>query len=206
MASLKKEIDYFDSFVKSTEYCLNAARLLEKLLADQSPTEERIGEIKKVEQEADNHMHLLCNHLNVAFITPIDRDDIYRIAKETDDITDSIESVATKMWMMHVKHVTPRMTQMGQYIVQACEALVKLMSEIKNHKKNHKLYDYVVEINRIEELGDKCYKEAIYDLFENETDPIELIKVKEIYRVLEAALDDCEDVADCVESIIITKT
>jgi uncharacterized protein Yka (UPF0111/DUF47 family) len=107
---------------------------------------------------------------------------------------------------MHVTHVTPPMLQMAEYVVSACEMLVKVMSEIKNHKKHNKLSEYVVEINRVEEMGDKVYKEAMYDLFACEKDPIELIKMKEIYRELEAALDDCEDVADVVEGIIITKT
>jgi predicted phosphate transport protein (TIGR00153 family) len=199
-------MDYFEMFVKGTEFGLKAARMLEQMFKDGCLTEERITEIKKVEQEADNHMHVLVEHLNTAFITPIDRDDIYKIAKETDDITDSVDSVANKIWMMHVKRVTPPMLQMAAYVVSACEMLVSVMSEIKNHKKHNKLSEYVVEINRVEELGDKCYKEAMYELFETEKDPIELIRMKEVYRELEAALDDCEDVADIVEGIIITKT
>ncbi len=202
----RSEINYFDSFVKGTEYALHAARRLQALLAEEQLTEDKIAEIKKIEQDADTHMHTLCCELNVAFITPIDRDDIYKIAKETDDITDSIDSVASKIWMMNVKHVTPPMRQMSEYVTRACEMLVKLMSEIKNHKKNNKLNEYVIEINRIEELGDKCYKEAIKELFDKEKDPIELIKRKEVYRELESALDNCEDVADCVQSIMITKT
>ncbi len=204
--ALKRDMDYFEMFVKGTEYGLRAARLLEKMLCDGCVTEERIGEIKKVEQEADNHLHELIEQLNNAFITPIDRDDIFKIAKETDDIADSIDSVANKMWMMHVTRVTPPMMQMAKYVVDACEMLVKVMSEIKHHKKNNKISEYVVQINHVEELGDKCYKEAMYELFACEKDPIELVKMKEIYRELEAALDDCEDVADIVEGIIITKT
>ncbi len=204
--ALKKEMDYFEMFVKGTEYGLTAARLLKDMMHDGCLTEDRIAEIKKVEQEADNHLHIVVEHLNNAFITPIDRDDIFRIAKETDDITDSIDSVASKMWMMHVCKVTPPMKQMSEYVVKACEMLVKLMSEIKHHKKSNKLSEYVMEVNHIEEMGDKCYKEAVYELFGSEKDPIELIKMKEIYRVLESALDDCEDVADVVEGIIITKT
>lgn len=202
----RSEINYFESFVKGTQYALDAARRLQTLLAEEQLTEDKIAEIKKIEQDADTHMHTVCCELNVAFITPIDRDDIYKIAKETDDITDSIDSVASKLWMMNVTRVTPPMRQMSEYVTNACEVLVKLMSEIKNHKKSNKLNECVIEINRIEEMGDKCYKEAMKELFDKEKDAIELIKMKEIYRELEAALDNCEDVADCVESIIITKT
>ena len=202
----KTDSDYFGMFVKGVQYALDAAQMLKALLDDGRVTQERIAAVKKIENDADNHMHTLCERLNVAFITPIDRDDIYRIAKETDDITDSIERVANDMWVMHVDRITADMRLMGQYVVDACEKLVQLMSEIKNHKKSNKLYEYTVEINHIEELGDKCYKNAIWELFEKEKDPIALIKAQSVYKSLEDALDDCEDVADCVESIIITKT
>lgn len=202
----RTEMDYFDMFVKGVQYALEAAKMLKVLLDDGRVTQERVSAVKKIENDADIHMHKMCEQLNVAFITPIDRDDIYRIAKETDDITDSIERVANDLWVMHVDHITPDMRLMGQYVVDACEALVQLMSEIKHHKKSNKLYEYTVEINRIEELGDKCYKNAIYELYGREKDPIALIKAQNVYKVLEDALDDCEDVADCVESIIITKT
>ena len=202
----RSEINYFDSFVKGTEYALLAAQRLQILIQEAQFTEDKIAEIKKIEQDADTHMHTVCCELNVAFITPIDRDDIYKISKETDDIIDSIDSVASKIWMMCVTRTTPLMRTMSEYVTKACEVLVKLMSEIKHHKKSNKLNEYVIEINRIEEMGDRCYKEAIRELFESEKDPIELIKLKEVYRELEAALDNCEDVADCVQSIIITKT
>ncbi len=202
----RSEINYFDSFVKGTEYALLAAQRLQILIQEAQFTEDKIAEIKKIEQDADTHMHTVCCELNVAFITPIDRDDIYKISKETDDIIDSIDSVASKIWMMCVTHTTPSMRTMSEYVTKACEVLVKLMSEVKHHKKSNKLNEYVIEINRIEEMGDRCYKEAIRELFESEKDPIELIKLKEVYRELEAALDNCEDVADCVQSIIITKT
>jgi uncharacterized protein Yka (UPF0111/DUF47 family) len=80
------------------------------------------------------------------------------------------------------------------------------MSEIKNHKKSNKLNDYAIEINNIEEQGDRCYKDAMKELFDKEKDPVRIIKMKEIYKELEDTLDNCEDVADCVEGIIITKT
>jgi len=202
----KNDFDYFEMFVNGVQYALDAAKMLKSLLDDGRVTQERIVAVKKIENAADTHMHTLCERLNVAFITPIDRDDIYRIAKETDDITDSIERVANDLWVMHVDRITPDMRLMGQYVVDACEKLVQLMSEIKNHKKSNRLYEYTVEINHIEELGDKCYKNAIWELFEKEKDPIALIKTQAVLKSLEDALDDCEDVADCVESIIITKT
>jgi uncharacterized protein Yka (UPF0111/DUF47 family) len=116
MALLKKDMNYFDMFVKGVQYSLDAAILLKDLLDNDSLSEEKIQQIKKIEQEADVHSHEVFKQLNVAFITPIDREDIYSIIKETDDITDSIEAVSNKMWMMSVNEITPAMKLMGQYI------------------------------------------------------------------------------------------
>ena len=171
MAVIKKDANYFDLFVKGVGYALAAAEQLHEMLSSDAITEEKILAIKKIEQDADNHMHMVAAQLNVAFITPIDRDDIYRIARETDDITDSMDSIASKLWIMHVKRITPSMKQMAEYCVKACEALVKLMSEIKHHKKNNKLKEYTVEINRIEEMGDRCYKEGRPGAFRNGNRP-----------------------------------
>jgi len=107
---------------------------------------------------------------------------------------------------MRVTNITEPMKEMARLGVDACNKLLDLMSELKGGKRNSKLYELVVEVNRIEEMGDRCYKDAVRDLFTNEKDPIELIKKHKIYDELENALDDCEDVANLVEGIIITKT
>ncbi len=202
----KKDLNYYEMFEQGIAHCLKGAKALEKLLAENRLLEEEFSAIKKTEQDADSHMHTVCEHLNVAFITPIDRDDIYRIAKETDDIIDSIDSVAANLWMMNVTEVKEPMRTMAGLIVKACEELSELMSELHRGKKSNRLYDLIIDINRIEEVGDRCYKDALRELFTHEKDPINLIKLHKVYDELENALDDCEDVANCVESIIITKT
>lgn len=202
----KKEINYYEAFENGIEFCVRSARMLQDLFEQGTLKDEEFTAIKRVESEADSHMHTVCEHLNVAFITPIDRDDIYRIAKETDDIVDSIDAVSGNLWMMHVEKITPQMKEMAAYIVKACEQLHVLMSEIKRGKKSSKLYELIIDINHIEEMGDRCYKETLRGLYATEKDPIELFKMHKVYDDLENALDDCEDVANCVESIIITKT
>ena len=202
----KKDLNYYDMFEQGIAYCLKGAKALQKLLDENRLVEEEFAAIKKTEQDADSHMHTVCEYLNVAFITPIDRDDIYQIAKETDDIIDSIDSVAANLWMMNVTEVTMPMRTMADLIVKACEELAQLMSELHRGKKSNRLYELIIDINRIEEVGDRCYKEALRELFTREKDPIALMKLHKVYDELENALDNCEDVANCVESIIITKT
>jgi predicted phosphate transport protein (TIGR00153 family) len=202
----KKDMDFYESFVRGVEFALRSANMLKDIMDSSTLTEDAFHAIKKVEQEADNHMHEISEQLNDAFITPIDRDDIHKIANETDDIVDDIESVSNHLWMMHVTQITDPMKAMAKLNVEACEKLLELMSELKRGKRNSKLYELVVEINRIEEMGDRCYKDALRELFDTEKDAIELIKKHKIYDELENALDDCEDVANLVEGIIITKT
>ncbi|MGI6161458.1 MAG: DUF47 domain-containing protein [Christensenellales bacterium] len=203
----KNDKNYFDAFVIGVEYCLKAAQILKEMLYAEEIDHSRIVDIKKIEQEADSHAHGVYRLLNNAFITPIDREDIYYIVHETDDIIDSIDTVANQIWMMDVKCVTPEACQMAEMVLLACENLVKLMSELKNHKKDgNRLKNYTIEINRIEEEGDKIYQNAMHRLFTSDMEPIEIIKMKKIYEVLEDALDDCEDVADGIDRIIVTKT
>lgn len=202
----RKDADFYNSFVQGTEFALKSAIMLQELLENGTFSDAEFQAIKRVEQEADNLMHSISEELSVAFITPIDRDDIHKIANETDDIVDSFEAVANHLWMMRVTAITKPMKEMAKLGVDACNKLLQLMSELKGGKRNSKLYELVVEVNRIEEMGDRCYKEAVRELFTSEKDPIELIKKHKIYDELENALDDCEDVANLVEGIIITKT
>ena len=201
----KNSTRFFDMFVDGVQYTLDAAKILKSLIDDGRVTQEPILAVKTVEKKADSHMHQLCERLSTAVITPIKRNDIYRIAQKTDDITDSIEHAANDLWVMHVDHITGDMRLMAQYVVDACENLVQLMSQFRSNRKSGKLYDLIAEINHIEEYGDKCYKNAVWELFEKEKDPVALIKAQSIYKALEDTLDNCEDVADCIESIIITK-
>ncbi len=202
----KKEADFYNSFVQGAEFALKSATMLHDLMKDGHFSENEFLAIKRLEQDADNLMHSISEALNVAFITPIDRDDIHKIANETDDIVDSFESVANHLWMMRVTKITAPMMEMANLGVEACKKLLELMSELRGGKRNSKLYELVVDVNRIEEMGDRCYKDAVRELFTSEKDPIELIKRQKIYDELENALDDCEDVANLVEGIIITKT
>jgi predicted phosphate transport protein (TIGR00153 family) len=202
----RKDADFYNSFVQGAEFALKSANMLQELMVSGKFSDAEFQAIKRVEQEADNLMHSISEELNVAFITPIDRDDIHKIANETDDIVDSFEAVANHLWMMRVTNITGPMKEMAKLGVDACNKLLELMSELKGGKRNSKLYELVVDVNRIEEMGDRCYKDAVRELFTSEKDPIELIKKHKIYDELENALDDCEDVANLVEGIIITKT
>ncbi|NLX63404.1 MAG: DUF47 family protein [Clostridiaceae bacterium] len=142
-----------------------------------------------------------------AFITPIDRSDIVEIIKEIENITDSIDSVANITHMMCVSHVNESAQTLMGFVVDACVKLEELMKTLKNFKKEFKkINDLIIEINNIEEAGDKVYFTAMRNLFQYETDAKKIIIWQRLYDQLESALDKCEDVADIVQKIIVSKT
>lgn len=204
MAACKNH-NFFNLLDICAGFALRAAKMLEEMTVGITP-EEQAAAMKKLRRDSDSHLQTILNSLESAFITPIDRDDIYKIAKETDDITGSICTAADKLWMMNITRITAPMKTMAVYIVDACGKFALLMAEIKDYKKKNKTGGKAAEIDEIKRMGDKCYKGAVRELFMKERDPIELIKRKEIYEGLKEILCRCGSAADCVRAILATKT
>lgn len=198
-----KEGLFFDLFIESVQASCLAAEKLESLMDNYTNIEEQINFIEQIEHEGDHHVHRILEQLNKSFITPIDREDIYLIAKELDNITDSIESTAHRFRMLNVTSIRDDAKRLASLIVQCTKELKYLMSDLKNMKRSCTLQEKVIEVNRIENVGDDIFRNAITGLFASEKDPIELIKWKEIFEYLENTLDACEEVANIAEGIIM---
>ncbi len=202
-----KDTDFFKLFETSISYTVRAAETLKKAFEDSVIDYKEIQNLKAIEHEADNHVHKCLKLVEEAFVTPIDRSDIVEIIKEIENITDNIDSIANHTYMMCVKEVNEVSQNFMGLVVDACHKLDELMKNLKHYKKNLKLInDLIIEINRIEEVGDKTYLNAMRTLFEFETDAKKIIIYKLLYEKLENALDKCEDVADIVQKIIIAST
>ncbi|MCX7771657.1 MAG: DUF47 family protein [Clostridia bacterium] len=203
----KNEANFFDLFETSISYSSRAASSLKKAFEDGVIDFKEIKNLKDIEHEADSHVHRCLKLIEEAFITPIDRSDIVEIVKEIENITDNIDSIANHTYMMCVKEVNEPARFLLDLVVQACTKLEELFKILKNYKKSFKEIDeLIIEINRIEEEGDKTYLNAMRNLFEFETDAKKIIIYKLLYEKLENALDKCEDVADIVQKIIISST
>lgn len=203
----RKSVDYFEMFAEGVSISLKAAQRLQTAFADGIINREELKLVKEAEHEGDKHIHQCLKKIEVAFVTPIDRTDIVEILKGIENITDSIDSVAIHIYMMHLTEANEYLGKFVEYVVSSCETLYDLMKEIKKFKKSLKnILEYIIEVNRIEEEGDQIYIKSMKDLFEKETDPIKIIKNKEIYQLLEHTLDCCEDVADMVEKILVSKS
>lgn len=202
-----KDTDWFELFEISISYSSRAAKTLQKSFEDGIIDYKEIQNLKAIEHEADDHVHRCLKLVEVAFVTPIDRSDIVEIIKEIENITDNIDSIANHTYMMCVKEVDEASRNFMGLVVEACTKLEELMKNLKYYKKDFKLInDLIIEINQIEEVGDKTYLNAMRTLFEFETDAKKIIIYKLLYEKLEDALDKCEDVADIVQKIIIAST
>jgi len=198
-----KEERFFDMFIETAGKSCEAAVLLNDLVNNYYNINEKIDAIEKIEHECDQCCHDIIELLNKSFITPIDREDIDEIVKVLDNITDSIEATAHRFRMLNVKTITDETKVVTKLIVDCTTELQGVMTELKHMKTSKTLYKKIIEVNHIEDEGDDIFRDAITSLFRDNPDPIDIIKWKEIYELLENSLDACEDVANIVEGIVM---
>lgn len=199
-----KEMDYYECFDQASKLSIKAAKQLEDLMNHYTGVEEKVKGIHEVEHEADEIFHKMVEELSRAFITPIDREDILQIASNIDNIVDYIEDIANMLDMFSVKQIPEPAKTMISLIVKSCEALEMAVHEFKNFKKSGKqLTQLIIQVNQYEEEGDKFYRSTVKELYLKETNPVELMKWKEIYDKMEDTLDASEEVANLLEAMAI---
>lgn len=198
-----KEDKFYDLFIESAKTIHEASLMLQDLMKNYTDVDVKVKRIEEMEHKGDKKVHDILEQLNKTFITPIDREDIYMIAKQMDDIIDFIEATAHRFIMFNVKKVESNAILLSEMITDCCLELISLMEELKNMKKSKKLSEKIIEINRIEDEGDRIFRSAITNLFNGETPSLEVIKWREIYDFIEQTLDACEDVANTVEGVVM---
>ena len=199
----RKEEIFFDLFVETADMACTAAKKLNVLIHDYTDVDRKISEIQAIEHNCDMKVHDIVQHLNKSFITPIDREDINEIAKELDNITDAIEETAHRFRMFDIKTITDDAKTLSDLIVSCTDELRVVMLEMKSMKTSQELCQKIIEVNRLENVGDVLYRTAMSSLFTSGMDALEIIKWKEIYDFLENSLDACEDVANTVEGVVM---
>ncbi|MBI3684269.1 MAG: DUF47 family protein [Acidobacteria bacterium] len=198
MRLLPREEKFFHYFLGQVRLISEASVLLvEGARAGMDEAAERIG---KLERDGDEIIHEIYQKLNSTFITPLDPEDIHKLASHLDDVLDGIEEVAHKMVAYKVKPVPMAALQICE-MIESCAKTFELAFEALAKEEN--MTEYCIEINRLEDDADKVAREALADLFDKETDPIRLIKLKELYELLELTTDYCEDVADALQSVVV---
>lgn len=197
---IPRDVKFFQMFAEMAGNLGDGARLLRQTLNDFKDVEARVQELKVIEHRGDEMTHNILTKLNQTFITPFDREDIYRLASSLDDVLDFIYAAGVRLIMYKIKSAPEAATRLADIIVRQCDQLLPAVTGLEKHDS---VLNYCVEINRLENEADQVARSAIGTLFDQETDPISLIKLKELYEVLETATDKAEDVANVLEGVVL---
>lgn len=203
MRLIPRDPKFFDLFAELSTNLTEGAKLLRTILADPQDLAMRVSQVQAIEHRGDKATHSIITKLNQTFITPFDREDIHRLASSLDDVLDFVNSAALRLVMYKIHNPPPVAAELAGIIVLQCEELGKGVSLLE---KNGHVMKHCEEVNRLEDMADNVSRRAIADLFENEKNPIQLIKLKELYEVLEYATDKAEDAANVIEAIVVKST
>lgn len=203
MRLIPHDTKFFDLFAELSDNLTDGAKLLRSLLADPHDLAMRVNQVQAIEHRGDKATHAIITKLNQTFITPFDREDIHRLASSLDDVLDFVNSAALRLVMYKIHTPPPVAAELAGIIVLQCEELGKGVSLLE---KNGHVMKHCEEVNRLEDMADHVSRSAIADLFEHEKNPIHLIKLKELYEVLEYATDKAEDAANVIEAIVVKST
>ena len=201
----REKNNYFKMFIKMTEYSCAAARNLNQTLSefDVEKLPELMEYLHQIEHTGDEEKHSMMRKLVKEFITPIGREDIVSLGHEIDNVTDAIEDVLLRVYMFNIQAIRPEAVEFARVIVQCCDEMKIIMEEFQNYKKSDKIYSSVVEMNRLEEVGDALYMRAMRNLYTSGADAVELMAWTEVYNRLERCCDACENVANVVEGVMM---
>jgi predicted phosphate transport protein (TIGR00153 family) len=204
MASLSfapKDRVFFDLLRESGANALRAAELLGEMLETWPDGAEGLNrEILKSEQEGDRITHDIIRRLNSTFVTPFDREDIYGLATQVDDVVDYIEEAADFLGLYQIEAPMEQAQALADVLVKCCTELATALSELRGFKD---LDEHLIEIHRLENDGDRISRDAVASLFANGIDPMVVIRWKDIFAVLERAIDATESCAHIIEGVAI---
>src|SRR2546430_16547511 len=198
---LPREEQYFALFAQMTSYINDAARTLVEMMAHRNGDyTEFVQRIKSIEHACDDLTHNVATRLNQSFITPFDREDIYLMSKALDDVVDLIDGAARSVVMYDIHETTEAAKQLAGIIQRMAVQLNEIVSILQKPKG---VTERLVELHRLQNEGDDIYQRAVGGLFHEGRDPLTVLKWKDLYEKLEAAIDRCENVANIIESVII---
>jgi predicted phosphate transport protein (TIGR00153 family) len=198
---IPKEVRFFDLFERQSEYIIKAAGLLHEMTHNFADARAKAVAIKEVEHQGDQVTHEVVKRLNTTFITPIDREDIHALATRLDDVLDYIEAASERLVVYRIKEPTSACRAMSDIIVSQTHAMDRAIRCLRTMDPG--FHEHAVEVNRLENSADNLLRDSLAAMFEEQSDPIEIIKWKEIYETMEIVTDRSEDVANVIEGIIL---
>jgi predicted phosphate transport protein (TIGR00153 family) len=197
---MPREDNFFTLFSAMADNVHASAKAFLDMLVNYSNPEVSAEKVKSLEHENDVLMHNLMTKLNQTFITPFDREDIHELASKIDDVIDLIDAAASRLVIYRVDHIRGGVIDLAQVLL---ESTAEVAAAVRVLQRKNGILDHCIEINRLENEADRLCRTLIAGLFDEEKDPVEIIKWKEIIEVLEFATDKCEDVANVIESVTL---
>jgi hypothetical protein len=197
---IPRETKFFDMFVEDARNVLGAARLLEQFFRNYDDRERLASQLLDAEHAGDQISHDIGHKLEKTFVTPFDREDIHALISRLDDILDFIEEVADTCILYNIEAPTETARQQAEIITRQCEQLAEGLTKLRNFTG---LEQHWIEVHRLENEGDRIARKAVAELFKHGQDALEVIKWKDVYALLERAIDACEDAANVIERIVV---
>ena len=200
----QKDDEFFDLFLESAKFFHQGALVLDEVMTDYTLANAKVEEINRIEHEADAINDRIIDKLNLTFITPIDREDIYALANDLDDGVDLLQGILQRYEMYRMGKSMTGAINLTKLLITSTEEIVRAVSYLGNIRKNQvQILDASHKISRYESDGDLIYRSEVAYLFDNEKDPIELIRWKDVLEQLEDTLDHCELIADMLRGVVM---
>jgi predicted phosphate transport protein (TIGR00153 family) len=197
---IPREEKFYSDFQALAVELHKGAGLLEEMLAPDRPVWDAVDQIKSVEHKCDALTHDIIQRLNRTFVTPLDREDIHELARSLDDVMDAIDAAAALVRLYRFESVRYGARELAQLITAATAQIRPALDALEQHKG---LITHAIEMNRLENEADRIHLQAVSRLFDEERDPLMVMKWKETLDFLEAATDRCEDVANVLEGVMV---
>ena len=195
-----REEDFFVLFRKQAALVRESCDLLHQMMGSFDRLEERAKELKDLEHRADLVTHEIFERLNRTFSTPLEREDIHALASNLDDVVDAVEAIGSRLLLFRIRASTPEALRMTEILTRCGKQIESAVGSLQNMNN---LMSFTIEINRLENEADAICREVTADLFTGQHDVLDVLRWKELYGRLENAADECEDVANAIESIVV---
>jgi len=194
---------FYDLFEELADKLEEGGKLFTEIIGNYEYSEFKVGKLKEIEHEADHITHQVYKRMHKFFLTPLDREDIFSLANKMDSVLDEIESAAVRMYLYRMKEPSKELVQITGILIEAISKIRKIVFSVRKKQDAPLILKLCVEINTLENDADQIFRAAMVQLFEEEKDAIELIKVKDIMGRIETAIDNCEDVSNIIEGIVL---
>jgi predicted phosphate transport protein (TIGR00153 family) len=198
---IPREEKFFADFVGLSEEIQAGSKVLQQMLSSKPLDITRAATIKDIEHKCDTRTREIIDRLNRTFVTPLDREDIHELAISMDDIMDAIDAAAAVIRLYKITHIRPGALRLAELVCESMELITQALGLLE--KKRQGVLELAARVNQLEREADRVHQDAIVALFDEERDPITVIKWKEIFDFLEAATDRCEDVGNLLEGVVV---